>query len=556
MSRSARYRRVMEGLYIRDEGSKLVPMRFSESQEELWRHVAPNLDRPAKHRYIVLKSRQVYSSTFFEALSFVRTTEQAGTHTLVVAHDLDTSGALFEMAKRFHDHLPLPKLKPSKVKEIEFPFPGGTSRLRVLSAGTMGKGRGTTQTCAHFSEVAYWPHADVLAGMMQAIPALDDTFVVLESTANGMQGDGQLFYELWKAAVSGESEFVPIFIPWFWMKKYRRDVTIDMADLDEIETVLVEQHKLDGYQLAWRRAKINTEFRGDADLFAQEYPATPEEAFIATGKPAFNRLAVLKQRKNVCAPLARGTFIGTKWLDQPRGDVRIWQDPLPGHPYVIGADVATGTTGGDYSAAIVLNMRTLEQVASIHGLIPPHDFAVLLNTIGRHYNKAIVAIEVNHIGLAVQDPLIRTFYYPNLHPWKGKPDQIRRTPSRLYGWVTNVATRPLLLDAGRKVINKELICLHEEGLLQELIEFSLNDAGKYEARAGHDDRVIALLIALRSREENYFAPRVTKPNMSDLPLPNGVRVVEARETSLDAARRLSKLLRARAADAARNWMMY
>lgn len=558
MSRSERYRRVMEGLFIRNEGSQLVPMRFSESQEILWKHVAPKLDTREKLRLIVLKSRQVYSSTFTEALTFVRTTEQPGTNSLIVAHDLDTSGALFDMAKRFHDHLPLPKLKPSKVKEIEFPFPRGMSRLKVLSAGTMGKGRGTTQTCAHFSEVAFWPHADVLAGMMQAIPNLPDTFVILESTANGMQGDGEMFYELWSAAERGESEFEPVFIPWYVMSKYRLTPGIDMSDLDENEQRLVDLYKCDAEQLAWRRSKIKTEFRGDAALFEQEYPASPEEAFIATGKPAFDRNAVLKQRKNICEPEMRGTFgQDKKFVSLERGDVRVWQRPLEGHPYVIGADVSTGTSGGDYSAAFVLNMRTMEQVASIHGLIAPWDFATQLNALGRWYNNAIIAIEVNNVGLAVQDPLIRVHFYPRLHQWKGKPDRVRLGPAHLYGWVTNVATRPLLIEAGQRALNKEIVCLHEDGLLREIIEFSLNDEGKFEARAGHDDRVIAMLIALRSREENFFEKRLP-PAISDekTPLPAGIRVVEAREATLDAARRISKRLRAKAAEAARNWMSY
>ena len=47
-------------------------------------------------------------------------------------------------------------------------------------------------------------------------------------------------------------------------------------------------------QLKWRRWCINNNCNGDVEQFHQEYPSTPEEAFIASGRPRFN-IGVLKQ---------------------------------------------------------------------------------------------------------------------------------------------------------------------------------------------------------------------------------------------------------------------
>src|SRR5262249_45880011 len=152
------------------------------------------------------KGRQVYSSTFFQALTFVRTMEQAGTHSLVIAQDLDTSHSLFEKSKLFYEHLPMPKLRQPRMNLLEFPFPTGTSRYSVISAGVGAKGRGTNQTCVHASEVAFWKHPDFFLGMLQAMPDLDDTIWIVESTANGKRGHGQLFYEEWLRAIGGESD--------------------------------------------------------------------------------------------------------------------------------------------------------------------------------------------------------------------------------------------------------------------------------------------------------------------------------------------------------------
>ena len=159
-------------------------------------------------------------------------------------------------------------------------------------------------------------------------------------------------------------------------------------------------------------------------------------------------------------------------------------------------------------------------------------------------------------------------FYPNLHRWRGKPDRVRMTPAKLYGWETNIWSRPLLLGAGQRALNHNLVTLHEDGLIGELMHFSKNDEGKYEAEVGHDDRVIALLLALRSREENYIE-RTHGPSLSDdLGLPHAVRVTESgvfehtadsqgqMTSQASVRRRLSKMLKEKAANAAKSWMSF
>lgn len=559
-TRSARFRRVMEGLRIRNESGRIVPMRFSRSQEMIWRQIAPRLDTHEKLWFVCLKGRQLYASTLFQALTFVRTVEQPGTNSLVVAQDLETANDLFSKSKLFFETLPLPKLVPGKVAELIFPFPAGASRFKVISS-TAAKGRGTTQTCIHLSECAYWQNPEVMTGLLQAMPDLPDTILVLESTANGMQGRGEAFYEEWQRATRGESDLVPIFLPWWAMEKYRRTPAVPMDDWDEEERLLAEQFDVDGEQLAWRRYAIKTKCRGSRDVFAQEYPASPEEAFVATGIPAFDRLAVMRQRSNIRDPSWRGDFVPDdehkKWdrIEMVKGPVRLWKHPEEGHKYVIGADTSEGIAGGDYSCAEILDMETLEQVGSVHGHIPYYEFAVLLNAVGRYFNRALLCIEVYPQGHTVQDYLIRKFAYPSLHQWRGKPDAMDQKKRRLWGYETNVWSRPLLIGSGQRAINGGLVVLHEDGLLDEIIRFSKVDNGKYEASAGHDDRVIALLLALRSREENYIPARRPQPYSAEMDaLPTDIRVIEARDTTADARRRISKILRERAKQAVKTWL--
>ena len=51
---------------------------------------------------------------------------------------------------------------------------------------------------------------------------------------------------------------------------------------------LAAEHNLDDEQLMWRRRKIA---QNGKELFQQEYPATPDQAFLTTGRPVFNLTA-------------------------------------------------------------------------------------------------------------------------------------------------------------------------------------------------------------------------------------------------------------------------
>lgn len=558
MTRSQRYLRTMESLTIRNEKGQLTPLKLVPSQKIIWNFVAPRLDKAERLWFIVLKGRQIYATTFFEALTFLRTIERPNTNSLIIAQDYDSASGIFTMAKRFYENLKLPKMKPAKVREIIFPFPAGPSQFRVISAGKEAKGRGTTQTCVHCSEVAFWPHAEVLLGLMQAMPDLDDTLWVLESTANGTGGVGEMFYDQWKAAVTRKSKLVPIFIPWYVMKKYRSEPAIPEDEWDKEERILVKnfgKFGLDGCSLRWRRDTIGTKTQGSTELFHQEYPSSPSEAFISKGLPAFDHLAILEQQDNIREPKFTGTMEDDKFIELNNGELEIWKKPQSGHVYFIGVDSAEGLEGGDFSCAQIVDFTSMEQVAVIHGTITPWDFAKILVQVATWYNKAMVNIEVKSTGWAIQDYLIKNYMYPYLHPWKGKADRVKQGEHKLWGWDTNSYSRPLLIEAGRQAINTGTILIRDEATLEECKHFSRNDDGRYEAEAGHDDRVLALLLALRSGVENYsdIRPSFHNLNLSE-PDNFGVRVYDAMDSDYLKLRTVHRTLRKSAKEAADNWM--
>lgn len=176
------------------------------------------------------------------------------------------------------------------------------------------------QAATHNSEVAFWPHADTHAmGVMQAIPLAPDTEIFLESTTNGI---GNYFHAQSMQAMRGESDFILVFLPWYWQDEYRRPVPAGFklrSDEEDNEVELLELYGPDGLtkeHLVWRRHKImefNASGAGADDglwRFRQEYPMDIDEAFQTSGEAGLiNPKAVARARKRTVAPLATAAKI-------------------------------------------------------------------------------------------------------------------------------------------------------------------------------------------------------------------------------------------------------
>lgn len=270
-------------LKIRTKSGEVHPLVLNQAQRYIHSRIESQKAKTGKVRAIILKGRQQGCSTYAEARLYWLTALSTGKRAFILTHDADATNTIFDLAKRYHDHLPeivRPTTSASNARELV--FDGLDSGYKVGTAGSKAVGRGSTIQFLHGSEVAFWPNAsEHFAGLMQAIPAGEGTEVILESTANGIGG---LYHRLWQEAEAGESEYQAIFVPWFWQDEYRIPVGEDFnLDPDELDYCNAYALRMD--QMAWRRSKIRE--LGDPLLFRQEYPATPSEAFVTTGIDSF-----------------------------------------------------------------------------------------------------------------------------------------------------------------------------------------------------------------------------------------------------------------------------
>lgn len=283
-------------LKIRTKSGELHPFRWNAAQRLLHEKLEQQLEEKGWVRAIVLKGRQQGCSTYVAARFYKRTTTQVGKRTMILTHLDAATQNLFGMCKTYYE-LSDPALKPAiKANSgTELSFSRLRSGYKVATAGSKSAGRSDTVQYLHGSEVAFWPNAqEIMAGLGQTVPLLPGSEVILESTANGL---GNLFHQMWTLAVEGKSDFMPVFIPWFVQDEYRREVPVDFQ-MTEAEAEYAEAFDLDMDQIYWMRTKIDTDFAGDPDWFNQEYPATPDLAFLKVGhKPLIQTLKVQKARQ-------------------------------------------------------------------------------------------------------------------------------------------------------------------------------------------------------------------------------------------------------------------
>lgn len=288
-------------LFIRTKDSGVVNFKINEAQQFIHGKLEAQKAETGKVRAIILKGRQQGASTYVEGRYIHKVTHNKGVRAFILTHDGESTNALFEMTKRYYDLLPdfvKPSIEKSNAKELK--FDRLDSGYKIGTAGNKSIGRGQTIQYFHGSEVAFWQNAGELTkGVLQAVPDAPNTEVILESTANGLNN---YFHQQWKLAEKGESEFIPIFVPWFWQSEYTKEPKEDLK-LSEYEERLQSTYDLTIGQLYWRRRKI-AELSADGvdgeKAFKQEYPMNAAEAFQVTngGETLINADKCMLPRKN------------------------------------------------------------------------------------------------------------------------------------------------------------------------------------------------------------------------------------------------------------------
>lgn len=497
-------------LKIKTKDNKIEKLTLNQSQKKLYETVKREHKLGKPVRIIILKARQMGFSTATEALIFHSTVTRENVNSQIIAHTSESTANLFNMSKLFYDELPVmmkPMLKASNAKELIFENPtknqkekklrpGLRSKIKCTTANSNGVGRSDTLTNLHISEYAFWEgdKRSTLAGLIQAVPNLPGTMVIIESTANGFED----FKAMWDKAVCGESDFVPLFFPWFEMADYRMNAKGISLTAEEKE--LKKLFSLDNEQIAWRRWCIKNNCGGDVRKFREEYPSTPQEAFIMTGECVFDKERLLKRTVTMSEPVSVGSFeysydgariTDIRFSENQWGEIKIYEHPKKGVPYVIGGD--TSGEGSDRFTGQVIDNTTGKQVAVLCRKYDEDLYARQMYCLGTYYNTALMGIETNFSTHPVRE--LERLGYPRQYV-RESVDTYTHSVKKSYGFVTNSKTRPLLIAQLVSQMRDDIESLNDKQTAEEMMTFVYNESRRAEAsRGAHDDLIMALGIA-------------------------------------------------------------
>lgn len=274
-------------------------LRFNSVQQEVSKAIKRVENEGRAVRLIILKARQMGLSTYIQSRFFTATCLHEGVQVFSVGNKKSTTQNLMGMCRRFLSNL---IFKPPMEEETKLSLVfQHDSSLKVETARAGEEtGRSATAHMVHLSELAFYPDPEsAMTAVLQIQGDGPGTWTIVESTANGA---GNYFHQIWLDAEEGRSDFIPLFFPWFKDPSYRMEIPdtqkiVFERSLDEEEKNLRERFNLELEQLFWRRWIIRNKCHGSIDVFHQEYPSTPDEAFLHSGAPVFDikRLTQLEQ---------------------------------------------------------------------------------------------------------------------------------------------------------------------------------------------------------------------------------------------------------------------
>lgn len=513
---------------IRDKSGKIINLQFNEPQQRLYDIIKEQKLKNKPVRIVILKARQLGFSTIAESILFKETTTKFNVNTGIITHQDEATKNLFNMSKLMYECLPQemkPAKKASNAQELIFDNDKGTglkSKIRCMTAGSQGVGRSYTYDNLHVSELAFWPgnKKTTMTGLLQAVPNLPSTIIIIESTANGFE----YFKEIWDGAVAGENDFIPLFVGWNELKDYQMPYTGFELTSEEIQ--LQRDYNLSLEQLTWRRWCIRNNCSNDIEQFKQEYPITPEEAFISTGACYFNKEIIMgriNKIKNI-KPLRKGYFSysinGNKisdieFINDDKGYIDIYEEPKEGHPYVLGGD--TAGDGSDYFTGLVIDNSNSKQIAKLrHSKIDEDEYSRQIYCLGTYYNNALVGLENNYSTYPTKK--LKEYDYPKMYI-REVEDNIPEVIQDKYGFLTTKATRPIILAMLKEIFRDNISYINDLDVLYEGLVFIKNEKGRPEAEQGkHDDLIMGLAITYYIRtQQSFIVKKIEKEEKIELP---------------------------------------
>lgn len=448
------------------QDKKWIPFKLWPEQAKVVKSITEN------RKTVIVKTRQFGFSWICRAIILHAAIFRPVVNAIMFSKSLDDAKKLISKGKGLkgmYERLP-DWMKPAapnlKDNSQELVLGNGS----VIEARPYTQAEGDTYSHCFIDEVDRFPNHTDEELMANIGPAIEEAaeMIVMGSISDKARPNS-LLKNTYRAAVNGENDWVPIFIPW----SARPGRT--QAWYDKILNQKIAEYKDLAQALDW---------------MYQQYPGTPEQA-----------MAPNSQSKRIPYHQLQQIYIEQEPLRDTPGapaveGLSIYKMPVIGRRYVLGADPAEGVLGGDDSSCDVLDWVTGEQVACLRGKFEPKKvFPTLLFDLATFYNDAGILVERNNHGWGVlatlpeliaerKDSFIQIFEYPyELSP---KP-----------GWLSSPRGKALLYNEVASQVKDEEVVIHNPVTVAQLADIDI--VTLLAGDGDHDDAADSFALACAAR---------------------------------------------------------
>lgn len=466
-----------------------------------------------------------------------------------------------------------PKIAPVTGSTNIWKIPQRNCKIKIGSAENPNSARGGDSAMVHCTEVAFWKKTEgktpeqIVRSACSGVPLKPLSIIVYESTPNGT---GNFFHREYISAKNNNSSFTPLFIPWFQIEMYQQPLGDNLLQFaTELyqnrlnETPPSNRQESGKYLFSlWEKGatleNINwyiqkrAEFFDHADI-ASEYPSDDIEAFAHSGENVFDRYKVELLRQSCKQPALTGEISADastgknalqniQFKQSKHGKLHIWQLPETYEPntsvsdrYVVAVDIGGRSLKADYSVILVLDRYWMadgerpEVVAQWRGHTDHDLLAWKATQIASFYHNALLIFESNTLESKANDRFIEgdplpfildqvKEHYDNLYARPQSPEAIVAGAPKKWGFHTNSATKPRIIDMLNLAIREQLYIERDENAINEFLTFERKPNGATGASDGnHDDLLMARAIALTVCFQEMPTPRIITRDSAGTP---------------------------------------
>jgi hypothetical protein len=434
------FKRFCSHLHIDSKERGQIPFKWIGTQTYAMDEIAKGLEQGI-HTFFILKGRQLGISTVSIALDLYWMYMHNGLQGALVT-DTDDNRDLFKSyLTQYQESLPSrARVQVAQHNRTQLVLKN-RSRLSYIVAGKRKNeslGAGKAVNFMHGTECASWGDQDGMGSLVATLAQQNPKrLYVFESTAFGYN----MWYELCEQAKDATSERL-IFVGWWRNEFYRKERTSlefrtywdgepTPDEREWMHEIFVEyKYNVQPEQLAWWRWYLAEKVPGsEINLMYQQFPPTASYAFQMSGSKYFSPERVNVTYKRAIEQKAEFYryefglhFEQTKLVQtsENAAQLRIWQEPVAGARYILGADPAYGSSEwADLFAISIWRCFSdrMVQVAEVGtaDFRNEAEFAWVLAHLAGTYQPCMVNLEMDGPGRTVFNEL------QNLKRYAGSP---------------------------------------------------------------------------------------------------------------------------------------